>query len=249
MPTIEQFRDRKPGEKIPAEEWNAVKRRAKRHISGMQGYVDEFTDVRSQTQIWKPPLFPCWTTVNVPAFSVFTLTSGEAYDDSWPHLNAVQWSSSTPRGAVLLTNGPNEGIEDTYMMARFLSLIEPTKLATGINCTINQRCGPVAGSWEISNAGEGVLTAVTPWDGTGLQWFLPFTGQMFMEGILDENLVFDGDADMSIWVDGSDTGNTQNVTTWLLESGMKLSTGFHVVAGFIDNQWRVINSRECAVAI
>lgn len=80
----------------------------------------------------------------------------------------------------------------------------------------------------------------------GPRWYV-IEGPTHLDGILDEDLVFNGDADMSVYENGSDTGSTQNVETWLLESGKKLSTGFHVVAAWMNGKWRVINSRECSV--
>lgn len=69
------------------------------------------------------------------------------------------------------------------------------------------------------------------------------------EGVLDEDLTFGGVADVTL--DGSQT--IEGASTYLLETGFKLSLGFHVVVQImlVDGEWkwRVVGCRKCAVEV
>ena len=55
-------------------------------------------------------------------------------------------------------------------------------------------------------------------------------GSSVVHGVLDEELAFNGDAVMSVWGDGADTGTNVTVNDWVLADGQTVAAGTRVVA-------------------
>lgn len=76
---------------------------------------------------------------------------------------------------------------------------------------------------------------------------LPFP-RLLLKGKLDDELVFEGSATVSLWHhDGSaevDSGDNITAYDWLLASGQSIAAGEKVVLAFISGRWYVI-ATEC----
>lgn len=111
---------------------------------------------------------------------------------------------------------------------------------------IGQSWGPKAGSWRVHLGYVGFVLQALGTTGRMNAVRTGATGGMLV-GYLDEEMVKDGDAVLSVWeFNGSadaDTGRNVVIYDWLLKTGQVNSAGLKAVAAFIGGRWRLIETQ------
>jgi hypothetical protein len=189
---------------------------------------------------------------NIDRYSIFTIEKDTAtYRAYIPTGDSLQ-ISDTNAAQVYVTN------VDTYMYSGVLTYCfilgaDRARLLSYDDAdgtpVINKSIGPKPGTYKVSAKYAGLIVAAPPDTTNKLVWCVRYNLSDWNVGVLDDELVFEGSATVSIWrwtgAVWADSGINLEAYDWLLEAGQSVAIGKRVVVQLHKDGIWVVTEAQC----